>query len=43
MFENYAKPEQRIFPCLPQKQKQGANKGKHHSNMLKTKGISHNV
>ena len=37
MFENYANPEQRIFPRFPQKQEQGDNEGKYHSNMLKTK------
>ena len=37
MFENYAKPEHRIFLCFPQKQGQGGNKGKYNSNMLKTK------
>lgn len=37
MFENYAKPEERIFTRFPQKQNKEGNKGKYHLNMLKTK------
>lgn len=37
MFENCAKPEERIFTRFPQKQNKGGNKGKYHLNMPKTK------
>lgn len=37
MFENYAKPKERIFTKFPQKQKKGGSKGKYYSITLKTK------